>query len=90
MYFNNLEGEEMEEIAMANPGIRKAMTIEQIFFKSQKERRLYELREKAARDEISMVTGAREEGKAEGRAEGKVEMAHDAICKYLDVRFSVA
>jgi len=94
MYFNNLEGEEMEEIAMANPGIRKAMTIEQIFFKSQKERRLYELREKAARDEISMVTGAKEEGKAEGLAEGeakgKVEMAHDAICKYLDARFSGA
>ena len=82
MYFNNLEGEEMEEIAMANPGIRKAMTIEQIFFKSQKERRLYELREKAARDEISMVTGA--------KAEGKVEMAHDAVCKYLDARFSSA
>ena len=79
MYFNNLEGEEMEEIAMANPGIRKAMTIEQIFFKSKKERRLYELREKASRDEISMVTGAKEEGKA--------EMARDAICKYLDARF---
>jgi len=97
MYFNNLEGEEMEEIAMANPGIRKAMTIEQIFFKSQKERRLYELREKAVRDEISMVTGAREEGRAEGKAEGLaegeakgVEMAQDAICKYLDARFSGA
>lgn len=86
MYFNNLEGEEMEEIAMTNPGVRKAMTIEQIFFKNKKERRLYELREKAARDEISMVTGAKEEGKAEG----KIEMARDTICKYLDARFSSA
>lgn len=83
MYFNNLEGEEMEEIAMANPGIRKAMTIEEIFFKNKKERRLYELREKAARDEISMVVGAKEEGKAEG----KVAMAQDAICMYLDAKF---
>nr|WP_238472800.1 Rpn family recombination-promoting nuclease/putative transposase [Desulforamulus profundi] len=58
LYFNNIVGEEMEEIAMGNPGIRKAMTIEQIFFKNQQERRLYELREKAARDEISMVAGA--------------------------------
>ncbi len=79
LYFNNIQGEIMEEIAMGNPGIRKALTIEQIFFKNQKERRLYELREKAARDEISMVSGA--------RAEGKAEMAKDAICKYLDARF---
>ncbi|MCL5780621.1 MAG: Rpn family recombination-promoting nuclease/putative transposase [Firmicutes bacterium] len=65
LYFNNIVGEEMEEIAMGNPGIRKAMTIEQIFFKNQQERRLYELREKAARDEISMISGARAEGKAQ-------------------------
>jgi hypothetical protein len=30
LYFNNLQGEEMEEIAMGNLGIRKAITIEQI------------------------------------------------------------
>ena len=86
MYLNNLQGPEMEEIAMENPGIRKAMTIEQIFFKNQKERRLYELREKAARDEISMVTGAKAEGLAEGEAKGQ----RDAICKYLYARFSEA
>ena len=68
---------------MGNPGIRKAMTIEQIFFKNQKERRLYELREKAARDELSMIVGAKAEGKMEGRTEGMV----DSICKYLDARF---
>ena len=83
LYFNNIVGEEMEEIAMGNPGIRKAMTIEQIFFKNQQERRLYELREKAARDEISMVAGAL----AEGEAKGKVAMAQEAICKFLDTRF---
>ncbi|HHW44307.1 MAG TPA: PD-(D/E)XK nuclease family transposase, partial [Desulfotomaculum sp.] len=52
MYLNNLQGEEMEAIAMKNPGIRKAMTIEEMFYKNRLERRLYELREKAARDEI--------------------------------------
>ncbi|MEG6520889.1 Rpn family recombination-promoting nuclease/putative transposase [Desulfotomaculum sp. 1211_IL3151] len=83
LYLNNIQGEEMEEIAMGNPGIRKAMTIEQIFFKNQKERRLYELREKAARDELSMIVGAKAEGKMEGRTEGMV----DSICKYLDARF---
>jgi len=82
LYLNNLEGKEMEEIAMDNPGIKKALTIEQIFLKSKKERRLYELREKAFRDEISMVNGAREEG--------RVEMAQEAICKYLEARFGDA
>ncbi|ABO51621.1 hypothetical protein Dred_3119 [Desulforamulus reducens MI-1] len=61
---------EMEEIAMGNPGIRKAMTIEQIFFKNQQERRLYELREKSVRDEISMMTGAKAQGLAEGVKKG--------------------
>ncbi len=78
LYFNNIQGEEMEEIAMGNPGIRKALTLEQIFLKDKKERRLYELREKAGRDEISTLAGARAEGRA------------DAICTFLDVRFGEA
>ncbi|MDN5345030.1 MAG: hypothetical protein PWQ18_1144 [Clostridia bacterium] len=83
MYLNNLEGEEMEAMAMENPGIRKALTIEQAFWQSKKERRLYELREKAMRDEISALAGARAEGEARGEARGRQE----AICKYLDARF---
>ena len=79
MYLNNLEGEELEAIAMGNPGIRKALTIEQAFWQSKKERRMYELREKAVRDEISALAGARDEG--------KTEMAQEAICKYLETRF---
>jgi len=86
MYLNNLEGEEMEAIAMDNPGIKKALTIEQAFWQSKKERRLYELREKAIRDEISALAGARAEGEAEGEAKGRQE----AICKYLDARFGEA
>ncbi|MEG3071365.1 MAG: PD-(D/E)XK nuclease family transposase [Candidatus Syntrophopropionicum ammoniitolerans] len=59
MYFNNLEGEKMEAIAMINPGIKKALTIEEIFLKSKRERRIYELIEKARRDELSALAGAR-------------------------------
>lgn len=66
MYLSNLEGEEMEAIAMENPGIRKALTIEKAFQQSKKERRLYELREKAMRDEISALAGARAEGETSG------------------------
>jgi predicted transposase/invertase (TIGR01784 family) len=79
VYLSNLEGEELEAIAMDNPGIRKALTIEQAFWQSKKERRLYELREKAIRDEVSALAGAMAEGEARGRQE--------AICKYLDARF---
>jgi len=79
MYLSNLEGEELEAIAMDNPGIRKALTIKQAFWQSKKERRLYELREKAIRDEVSALAGAMAEGEARGRQE--------AICKYLDARF---
>lgn len=71
---------------MENPGIRKALTIEQAFWQSKKERRLYELREKAIRDEISALAGARAEGEARGEARGRQE----AICKYLEVRFGEA
>lgn len=103
IYLNNLEGPEMEEIAMGNPGIKKALTIEQVFMKSETERRIYELIEKAKRDEISALAGARAEGEAKGRAEGEAKgraegeargraegetrMAQEAICKYLNVRF---
>ncbi|QGG48064.1 Rpn family recombination-promoting nuclease/putative transposase [Heliorestis convoluta] len=90
MYLNNLEGEELEEIAMENPAIKKAITIEQAFMKNKIERRIYELREKAVRDEISALAGAKEEGRAEGKAEGKAEGVQDSICKYLEARFGKA
>ncbi len=56
---------------MENPGIREALTIEKAFWQSKKERRLSELREKAMRDEVSALAGAR----AEGEVRGKVAMA---------------
>jgi len=46
MYLSNLEGEELEAIAMENPAIRKALTIEEAFWHSERERRLYELRKR--------------------------------------------
>jgi len=66
LYLSNAEGEEMEEVAMSEPMIRKALTCEQIFTKSAQERRRYELREKAIMEEQTLLHGARAEGKAEG------------------------
>lgn len=83
MYLNNIEGKEMEAIAMENPGIKKALTIEQAFMRNKQERRIYELREKAIKDELSARLGSEAKGRAEGKTEGMVE----AICQYLEVRF---
>jgi len=56
--------------------------VEEAFWRSERERRLYELREKALRNELVMLEGA--------RAEGKAEMAQEAICRYLEARFGEA
>lgn len=64
---------------MENAVIRKALTIEEMFWQSEKECRLYELREKAILEERSAI--------AEAGVEGKMEKAQDAICKFLKKRF---
>ena len=79
IYLNDIQGEELEALAMSNPAIRKALTIEAMFKADASERRLYEMREKAYLDEISNVAGA----KTEGRVEGSI----DDICKYLEAYF---
>ncbi|SPF51899.1 conserved hypothetical protein [Candidatus Desulfosporosinus infrequens] len=79
IYLNDIQGEELEALAMSNPAIRKALTIEEMFKADASERRLYEMREKAFLDEISNVAGAKEEGEAKGRI--------DDICKFMEARF---
>ncbi|MEN6414774.1 MAG: Rpn family recombination-promoting nuclease/putative transposase [Veillonellales bacterium] len=69
MYLSNANPEEMEEIAMSEPAIRKALSAEEIFLKQDKERYLYEMREKAILDHISAISGAEEKGRAEGNRE---------------------
>jgi predicted transposase/invertase (TIGR01784 family) len=86
LYLNNVEGDEMEEIAMSEPMIKKALTCEQIFAKSAQERRRYELREKAIAEELTLIHGAKAEGRAEGRAEGEAKVKN-AISMYLKAKF---
>ncbi|BAF60639.1 hypothetical protein PTH_2458 [Pelotomaculum thermopropionicum SI] len=87
MYLNNLEGEGLRMLAEKNPAIKKALTVEEIFKKSELERRLYELREKAIWDHVSMMADAEERGRAEGRAKGRTEGIQDSIIRYLQKRF---
>lgn len=66
---------------------KKPLTVEEVFRRAELERRVQELVEKAVRDRISMVAGAKAEGKAEGRAEGMVEAKQEAVLWYLKKRF---
>ena len=63
VYLCNTDPKEMEEIAMSEPAIKKALTAEEIFLKQDQERYLYEMREKALWDEVSQLSGAREKKK---------------------------
>lgn len=71
----DIQGEELEAIALSNPLIRKALSIEEMFKASAQERRLYDMREKAIFSEATNLAAAEARGKAE------------AICQYLEVRF---
>ena len=68
---------------MSEPAIRKALTAEEIFLKQDKERYLYEMREKALLDQVSAMEGAREEGRAEGKLEGKFEARRETALRLL-------
>ncbi len=73
LYFAGTSGKTMEDVAMTEPMIKKAITCEEIFLKDQTERRLYFLREKARLDELSLKEGAWREGHRKGMEEGMQE-----------------
>jgi predicted transposase/invertase (TIGR01784 family) len=76
-----------------DPVIAKAEAVLENLGSLDEVRRYYELREKEIHDEITRMTGAREEGreegkiegKIEGRLEGKLEMAKNFLLMGLDV-----
>ena len=90
LYLDNKEGQIMEQIAIQEPMIQRAMTIEEAFMKNESERYLYELREKGRRDfDSAMITAEKR-----GRIAEKMEVARsmlidgmsvDTIAKYTDL-----
>lgn len=70
---------------MSEPAIRKALTAEKIFLKQDKERYLYEMREKALLDHVSAMEGAKEEGRVEGRTEGRAEAQRETALRLLNM-----
>ncbi len=55
----------LEEYAMAEPAIKKAINVLDYLNKDVDTKELYEIREKALKDETSMINGAKLEGKLE-------------------------
>ena len=90
VYLCNTDPLEMEDIAMSEPAIRKALREEEIFLKQDKERYLYEMREKALWDEVSQLSGARDEGLKEGLKEGERKKASEIAIRLLQRGVSVA
>ncbi|MDF2726064.1 MAG: hypothetical protein K0Q59_5742 [Paenibacillus sp.] len=60
-----------EVLKMNEPQLGKAMTALEYLSQNAEARRLYEMRQKALHDEVSMLEGAREEGERKGREQGR-------------------
>ena len=60
-------------LATKNPVMKKAVGVLKRLSADERARLLYESREKARRDELARLYGARAEGRAEGKAEGRAE-----------------
>jgi predicted transposase/invertase (TIGR01784 family) len=91
LYLDNMRGELMEQIAMQEPLIGRALTVEDVFSKVDAERYMYELREKGRHDYINAVSSAekrgekrgRKKGEKEGRKEGRFEALQETACSML-------
>lgn len=78
--------EELSMLAEKNPQLKKAVGVLMDLSQDERTRLLYEEREKARRDEMARMRGARHEGHAEGRADVarnllQMNMSIDDICK---------
>ncbi len=69
----------LEEYAMAEPAIKKAINVLDYLNKDVDTKELYEIREKALKDETSMINGAKLEGKLEGTLEAARNMYEDGM-----------
>ncbi len=64
---------QLEELAMQDPAIQKALTTLEFLSQDAETRRLYQERQRSLHDYVSDVEGAREEGMEKGREKGREE-----------------
>lgn len=70
LFSNKCTDEELEEIAMGEPSIKKALEYQNYFMHDEKLRHKYELQEKAIRDYNSSILASKQEGIQEGIQKG--------------------
>lgn len=70
LFIENPESEEIEMIAKKIPEIKEAKKTLEILSLDKKARMTYEQRQKALKDKMSMLSGAKEEGIKEGMEKG--------------------
>ncbi|MGG1664573.1 Rpn family recombination-promoting nuclease/putative transposase [Brevibacillus sp. NRS-1366] len=75
----------LEELAMSEPTIRKAVDVLEFLNQDKEARRLYELREKALKDELNMIEGAKAEGRTEGERQKAMEIAKNLLAMDMTV-----
>lgn len=78
-------GKEIDTLKKEDNEIREAVNVLYKISGNKEVVDLAELREKAVKDEISRLQGAKAEGKAEGMAEGKAEL----LIKQLTKKFKI-
>jgi predicted transposase/invertase (TIGR01784 family) len=75
-----MEGEIMQNIAEREPLIRRALTVEDLFTKSEEERHYYELREKGRHDfDNAMITAEKR-----GMMREKLDLARNLLRMGMD------
>lgn len=78
--------EVLEMVLKAEPAIAKAEELLEYLGSLDEIKRYYEAREMAIHDEITRVTGAKEEGRTEGRLEGKLEITKKLIGMKMEMK----
>nr|WP_276531877.1 Rpn family recombination-promoting nuclease/putative transposase [Brevibacillus invocatus] len=71
----------LEELAMSEPTIRKAINVLEFLSQDKEARKLYEMREMALKDELNMIEGAKAEGRTEGERQKALEIAREMLAE---------
>nr|WP_162839393.1 Rpn family recombination-promoting nuclease/putative transposase [Ferroacidibacillus organovorans] len=77
--------ERMEELAMEEPAIKKALTTLEFLSQDREARELYEARQKAIHDWNSNIHGAREDGREKGERFKAIEVAQNMLSEGMEV-----
>jgi predicted transposase/invertase (TIGR01784 family) len=84
-FLKDPESEIVRKFELTNSQLREAKDELYRLSRDEKEREFYFLREKALKDEISALAGAKEEGRIEGRLEGEKLKAIEIAKSLLDI-----